>query len=144
MITKSKLFFGRKGDGQTSTMLTLFYLMMFATLLLLGIKYVYSAASGRELERTYTARDVALVMSTLQAAPSELVYYKYPANLSKNGLTVLIHKDNVTVLEESGLQSVFFFPNTLGISVEEMEFKEEIKLKKNENKILEDENGKKR
>ena len=120
----------RRAEGEDSSMIMLFYLLMFATLLVIGIKYVRSVAGGSQLERTFLARDSALTISVMQAAPG-IITYHHPFNLSKSKLTLTVQNFSTNVSDEFGFNSLFFFPETRGLNVEDMLFTERISLKKN-------------
>jgi hypothetical protein len=120
----------KRGEGSTSdTYLTIAYLVLFGMLFLISYKYIGSVTFGREFERTYIARDTALLVSTLQASPGE-IEYTYPTNLSALKIKVNVLKGNVSAEESPELASRYFFPMAKGLSQGEYFFDEKIHFRK--------------
>lgn len=121
----------KRGEGSTSEIyLTIGYIMLFGMLFLISYKYIASVAFGGEFERTYLARDTALLVSAIQASPGE-IRYQYPTNLSLLKIRVNVTSRNVSAEEENGFYSKYFFPGTAGLYVQGFSFSEKISFKKN-------------
>jgi len=121
----------RQGNGSTSdTYLTRAYLLIFGLLFLMSYKYIASVALGKQFERTYIARDTALLISTMQASPGELEY-TYPTNLSALKIRINISLGNVSADEGNNIASLYYFPMMNEQYLQESVFETNISLKKN-------------
>jgi len=74
------------------------FLLVLAVFLMLGI-YVQNLASGKTLEKNYYARDIALLVDTVNAAPGD-VFYTYPNNLEKYELGIKIEENFVVIYDK--------------------------------------------
>jgi hypothetical protein len=127
----------KRGEGSTSDIyLTIAYLVLFGMLFLISYKYIGSVTFGKEFERTYIARDTALLVATLQASPGE-IEYTYPVNLSQLKIKVRAMRGNVSAEETPELASTYYFPMAEGLSQGEYVFDEKIHFRKDNAGIYE-------
>ncbi len=132
MRTKSK-----KGEGTSDLYLIIFYVICFGALFLMSIRYVGSVAFGDVFERTYIARDFALVMGMAYASPGRLEY-TYPINLLEKKFEMTAGNGSVEVSGKSlskVLTSKYEYAISENITDEKVMTNRQIKIIKDENKI---------
>ncbi len=86
---------GKKGN--VKQYFVMFELILVAIIVLGMVLLAKGVAEGKELEKQYLARDIALVMTTIYAAPGDISYTYY---LEKKEFDIKISQGQVTISED--------------------------------------------
>jgi len=91
------MFRGKKGSQNTwDIVFPIFQLLLTVAIFILLLKFVVDTSTGLALEKDYYARDLALLLDTVEAASGEVTYI-YPSKIQDYDVGVE-HKQNFIVI----------------------------------------------
>ncbi|MCX6709840.1 MAG: hypothetical protein NTV63_02690 [Candidatus Woesearchaeota archaeon] len=125
----------KKGEGTSDFYLTMFYVICFAGMFLLSLRYTKSVTSENAFEKIYITRDLALIMGTIQASPGELKY-NYPTELGQFKFTAVLGEKNSSIIDSFGAKNSYPYACQENISDEKKTFENKIAVENNGTNLL--------
>jgi len=106
----------KKRGKKAGILLTIFQLIIIAIISLFMLKSVLDLKNNRVLEKNFIARDLALITSSLYAAPGNVTYV-YDQDLATDEYFITFEKNFIKIWDPKGRVVGYYYPGDKEFSV---------------------------